>query len=149
MTLTSNHDRAIAIAAAALLRQTRMIGTVSSALTAVGFAALLALSWLEPKTVALAVAAGVCVAGLVQLFLAVRVGFDAAIFAAFADNTEAGLQPGSFDRALQSLGLAGPADSGRDMAARAGGAMRLPRLQVAAVAVQALGLAVVSICLVS
>jgi hypothetical protein len=89
------------------------------------------------------------IAGFAEMYLAVRVGFDAALFRRIAD---AGAQPdfAATDAALDALGLMPPAKSGRPAEARIAGARQLFRFQVLTLAAQGVSLlAGVSIMLIS
>ncbi|KAA2238271.1 hypothetical protein [Salinarimonas soli] len=128
----------MAAIAADLLAQARPLRALSLALAS---AAALALAggavaapgpWLWAAGLSLA-------AGLAHGALAVRTGFDEALFRRLGGDPD--LQ--GFDTAMTALGLLPAAKAGRAMAARFAGARRLLALQAAALAVQAglLGLA--------
>jgi len=123
---------------AALLDQGRRVDRLSRPLTAAALIGLLL--WpafaARPSAATVAVLALVALCGLAQTFLAVRVGFDAALFRDLAH--EAG-SPGlrDLDASLQQLGLMPAAKAGRPLAARAAGARRLLDRQCIALLAQA------------
>ena len=83
----------------------------------------------HPPLAAIAVLVLVALAGAVEFFLAVRVGFDATLFHRLA--TEAGAPSfGDLDAALVRLALMPPGKTGRPAAERALGAKRLLRGRV-------------------
>jgi len=77
--------------------------------------------------------AGIVVLGIAAKYLALRVAFDARLFALAAERA---LATEPFDAAMTRLGLLAPPKTGRAWADRCRGARRLLRLQAAAVAAQ-------------
>lgn len=119
---------------AALLRQ----GRVASVLSAVLAATALALLCLPPMTtVSVLLAALSLLAGSVQAYFAVRVGFDQALLEAFA-ATQSDPSPAPIDAALDALSLRPAGATCRDWPARWRGMRALLRSQLLALLVQAL-----------
>jgi hypothetical protein len=115
--MTQSSEREVFAAAAALLAQGRGIDRLSGLLTLAGMAALVALpSPLLPTLVVLA--------GLAQAYLAIRTGFDAALFGMLAEGRGLADTAG-LDHALLGLALMPPAKAGRPAMARIRGARRL------------------------
>jgi len=85
----------------------------------------------------------VALAGLAELYLALRVAFDAALFRRLATETDGPDWP-AFDTAMIRLGLLPAAKAGRPAEARIAGALRLMRGQAVALAVQLILLAVLA-----
>ncbi len=138
MTAPTPDERAQAAAIAALLGQARIVDGLSRPLTVAALLALFAPAltgqrWSAAVFVLLAV---IALAGLLQSYLALRVRFDAALFARLA---EGGAIPdlAALDRALTALGLLPAAKAGRPLGPRIAGARRLFRGQALAFAVQA------------
>ncbi|TXL72072.1 hypothetical protein FHP25_26975 [Vineibacter terrae] len=124
-------DRATAAVAAHLLSQGATVHRLSAALTVASVLALPSLALLHPRPLpALATATLAVVIGLAELWLALRVAFDARIFEQLARGEAGGsMTTASFDGAMGALGLM-PADkAGRPVAARVRGAMGLLRRQ--------------------
>lgn len=119
---------------AALLRQGRLLDRLSGALLLTGivfgFGQLL-LKHADPLLAAICLA--LVLVGLVQKYLALRVAFDAALFA----RLEA-LSLEELDAALLGLGLLPPQRTGRSLAERSRGALRLLYRQALCVASQGL-----------
>lgn len=86
-------------------------------------------------------------AGLLQLYFAMRVDFDATLLQALAsepvDGTPSQASLEQLDRSLLSLGLIKPTQTGRDWLSRWRGVRRLLLRQFACLVVQAVCLAVV------
>jgi hypothetical protein len=120
---------------AALLDQGRLVDGLSRALTAGALIGLMLWPAFAPSPAAMVVLALVALAGFVELYLAIRVSFDAALFRRLAAEVGA---PGfsDLDAALQQLGLMPPARAGRPPAERAAGAKRLLDRQGIALVVQ-------------
>lgn len=119
---------------AALLRQGRLLDGLSGALllagVVFGFGQLL-LKHADPLLAAICLA--LMLVGLVQKYLALRVAFDAALFARLET-----LGLDELDAALLGLGLLPPQRSGRPLAERSHGALRLLKRQALCVACQGL-----------
>ena len=128
---------------AALLRQGERLDRLSRALTVValigtmvagtmvaGMVIRASFVWYAMPMLALA-----ALVGLVELWLAIRTGIDAALFARLAAG-ESRLD--TLDAALAGLGLMPPAKAGRPLEARIAGARRLLRWQGYALLAQCL-----------
>jgi hypothetical protein len=133
--MTDPSDRPLLTVTAALLTQGRTLDGLSRLLTAGALFGLLAHAVVHDAdpvlvTVALLIAT---MAGFVQTYYAVRVGFDAALFGQLG---EAITDLAALDSALQRLDLL-PADkAGRPLEARIAGARALFRTQSAMLMVQ-------------
>lgn len=127
-------DRAVAVIATHLLAQGAMMHRLSSVLTITSVVAVPLLVLMLPPTRygAPALATLAAIAGLAELWLAFRVAFDARIFALVSrgDATD-GLTLPAFDAAMSALELMPKDKTGRPVAARLSGAMRLLRWQAA------------------
>lgn len=118
-------ERDLAAVAAALLDQGRRVDSLSRAITVAALIGLLLAPTIPGwPPLLLAMLAPAAVLGLVEVYLAVRVGFDAALFHRLAAAPEM-FDPGRLDRALSRLGLVPPDKIGRPMAGRIAGARRL------------------------
>jgi hypothetical protein len=131
--MTGSADHATLEAASALLGQGRIIDRLSRLLTVaalsllVGGGALAILSPALATTLTLAV-----LAGIVQTYFAIRVGFDAALF----DRLRQTMDLAALDAALVQLGLLPAAKAGRPLDQRVAGAQRLFFRQGVALAIQ-------------
>jgi hypothetical protein len=133
----ATEERRAAGIAAALLRQGGRIDSLSRILTGVALlAALLTARHEAPVAVSLCI--GAVGAGLAQLYLAIRVGFDAALFSGLTGEAA---DLAAFDRAMARLRLMPEGKAGRPLVARIAGASRLMALQGAALGVQVVLLA--------
>ena len=136
---------------AALLDQGRAVDRLSRPVTIVALIGLLIAPAMDPelprRPVALAIA--VLFAGVAELYFAVRVGFDAALFHHLASAASPGEAVfTATDAALAQLGLLPAAKAGRSVEARAAGAKRLFALQILACGIQvAVGLVGASMAL--
>lgn len=124
---------------AALLDQGRTVDRLSRTLTAsalIGMVVYPAAAGPLPLPLA-ATAVGVALAGFAELYLAIRVGFDAALFHRLATAPE---PPdfGDIDRALTELGLLPRDGRDRPAGARIAGAKTLMQRQLLALVVQVL-----------
>lgn len=134
---------ALLTCAAALLDQGRVIDRLSRLLTA----AALAGSVIYPAAVGRpsGLLAGIAIAtvlsGLAETYLAMRVAFDAALFRAVA-NAPGEPDFAGLDEALVQLHLLPASKRGRPADARIAGARRLFTLQIAALVIQVLCLAI-------
>ena len=141
MTASARQDLAVA---ASLLEQGRILDALSRLLTAAALIALPLLAAFAPLSAAIAwIILGLTIAtGLGQIYFAIRVGLDAAIFRALAAQ-ETGPDLVALDRALQSQGLLPAQKGGRPVEARIAGARHLltrqATLLVAQIAVLAIG----------
>jgi hypothetical protein len=119
-------EQDLAAAAAALLDQGQRADRLSRPITAASALVLLLLpAFLEPPPVLpTTILALVVLLGLIELYLAIRVGFDAALFRRLAAAPE-GFDRARLDRALSRLGLMPEAKAGRPIIERIAGARRL------------------------
>jgi hypothetical protein len=118
-------ERDLAAVASALLDAGRRIDRLSRALTVASLIALLllpAMPGTPPRLTLLS--ATVAIFGCVELYLAIRAGFDMALFRRLAISDEQ-FDCARLDLALLRLGLIPPAKTGRPMAERVAGACRL------------------------
>lgn len=123
-------------ASADLLDQGQTVHRLSLPLTAIAVGVLLLPVF--PTSIALMpTAVGVAAIGLAELFLALRVAFDAQLFRRLAqDAADDRLDVGACDAALQALRLMPAGKAGRPVAKRMIGAKRLLMWQIAALLVQ-------------
>lgn len=135
----SEPTRDLLLCAAALLDQGRIVDRLSRLLTAAALAAILIGSAMatRPPWILIGSAALVTLTGLVETYLAIRVGFDAALFNHVANAPEAP-DFASVDAALAQLGLLPTTTHGRPAGVRIAGARRLFRLQTLFLAAQVL-----------
>jgi hypothetical protein len=133
----SESERMLLTCAAALLDQGRILDRLSRPLTAAALIGLLSLPVLTPTPPGAVVAAAIvaAIAGLVQVYFAIRVAFDAALFNHLA-STSGAPDFASMDAALARLGLAPHRRPERPADARVAGARRLLKFQTFAVVVQ-------------
>jgi hypothetical protein len=134
--------RTLLASAAALLDQGRSVDRLSRLLTAAALIGLLVCAAaIGQSPLALATSAIlVALAGFAELYFAIRVGFDAALFNRLAGAPEP-VDFGDLDQALTELGLLPAAKRGRPANARIAGARRLMRFQILALAVQVFAIA--------
>lgn len=123
----------IAAIVASLLRQGRALDWISRGLTLLGAAAILLGTYAAAPLSITGLAVLAVLLGLVQSYFALRVAFDAEIFARLADNA---FSATSFDDAMKSLGLSKDDRLSRPMSERARCAMRLLRGQAIFLALQ-------------
>jgi hypothetical protein len=123
-------------AAADLLDQGQIVNRLSLAVTAIAVAVLLLPVFpASPATVPTATI--VALVGLVELFLALRVGLNAALLRRLAnDAADDRLDVAAFDSALLALRLIPAGGAGQPIARRFAGTRRLLLWQGAALAVQ-------------
>ena len=123
-------------AAADLLDQGQIVNRLSLAVTAIAVAVLLLPVFpASPATVPTATI--VALVGLVELFLALRVGLNAALLRRLAnDAADDRLNVAAFDSALLALRLIPAGGAGQPIARRFAGTRRLLLWQGAALAVQ-------------
>jgi hypothetical protein len=134
--MTPVSEREVLASAAALLDQGERIDWLSRALIVLSLAALAAFGILDVnKLAAAALLATSVLTGVAELYFAVRVGFDAALFRRVAD-TPAAVDFAKLDGALTALGLLAANKTGRTLAQRTNGAVRLFRFQVGLAAAQ-------------
>lgn len=135
--------KALLTCAAALLDQGRVIDRLARLLTAAALAgSVIYAAAIGPPSMLLAgLAIATVLSGLAELYLAMRVGFDAALFRAVANASG---EPNfvALDDALARLDLLPPAKRGRPADARIAGARRLFRWQITAFVFQLLCLAI-------
>ena len=134
MTASARQDLAVA---AALLEQGRTLDALSRLLTAAALVALLLLAALAPLSAAIAwIILGLTIAlGLGEIYFALRVGLDAAIFRALAAQ-DTGPDLPARDRSLQGQGWLPPSTGGRPVEERIAGARRLLTRQAALLGAQ-------------
>jgi hypothetical protein len=113
--------RLAAAITADLLDQGRAIDRATTSLVAAGVVATWIAVATGESTATLLPLAAMLPAGAAQAVLALRVGFDAALFRRLADAPDLA----AFDAAMTGLGLLPAAKAGRPLAARAAGARRL------------------------
>jgi hypothetical protein len=133
--MPASEDAWLASVVAALLATGSRIDLLSRLLTAAALIALLLLpaSFGLPAGLPTAVIAAVALVGLLEMHFALRVRFDAALFAQLAEDSDlAGL-----DRALLALRLMPASKTGRPTGERARGALRLLYRQALCLAAQA------------
>ena len=132
MTLTDTIDESLAWRlrlTADALAAAATIDTLATGLTLAGVAGIvvaLALPVAAPATAALA---GVVVLGLVAKWMALRVSFDARVFAELVDAVhKSGFRTDHLDRALRGVGMLPNRKESRDWDTRCRGALRLMRI---------------------
>ena len=132
MTLTDTIDESLAWRlrlTADALAAAATIDTLATGLTLAGVAGIvvaLALPVAAPATAALA---GVVVLGLVAKWMALRVRFDARVFAELVDAVhKSGFRTDHLDRALRGVGMLPNRKESRDWDTRCRGALRLMRI---------------------
>ncbi|MFO1415248.1 MAG: hypothetical protein U1F10_15355 [Burkholderiales bacterium] len=104
------------------------VDTLSTCFTVVATAGIAAALWQPVGPLALALLVAVVLAGLVAKWLAVRVRFDAAVFAALIDAVQkSGFHTEHLDRALRGVGMLPEDKGGRDWDTRCRGALALMR----------------------
>jgi len=132
-------EQDLAAAAAALLDQGQRADRLSRPITAASAIVLLLLpAFLGPPPVLLTtILALVVLLGLIELYLAIRVSFDAALFRRLAAAPE-GFDRARLDRALSRLGLIPEDKAGRPIVERIAGARRLLAWQGMTLAAQIL-----------
>lgn len=125
---------------ASLLRQGRSLDQLSTGLTLLGV--LFGLAQLLMTSIiplCLILSTGLIILGLLQKYWALRVAFDADLFALVARNAEPlPERTRSLDLALQNLGLQSATRAGRPWAERQRGALKLLRKQAILLAAQVL-----------
>jgi hypothetical protein len=125
-------------AAADLLDQGQIVNRLSLAVTAIAVGVLL-LPVFPASVATVPTAVAVAVIGLVELFLAIRVSFDAQIFRRLADDaTQGRLDIEACDAALVGLRFMPVRKAGRPVAKRMANAKRLLFFQGGAFGVQIL-----------
>ena len=132
-------DRAVAAIATHLLAQGAMVHRLSSPLTVASVVAVPLLVLLLPpaRYGVPALATLAALAGLAELWLALRVAFDARVFALVSrGDASDGLTLAAFDTTMGALGLMPPDKTGRPVAGRLSGALRLLRWQATALLAQ-------------
>ncbi|WLH84837.1 MULTISPECIES: hypothetical protein [unclassified Pseudomonas] len=121
---------------ASLLRRGRSLDQLSTGLTVAGVLFGLAqLLLASVSTLCLLLSLWMIILGLLQKYWALRVAFDADLFALLARDTE---RTADLDQALQSLGLQSPKRAGRPWTERRRGALKLLRKQAWLLGAQAL-----------
>lgn len=129
-------ERDVLATAAALLDQGERIDGLSRAVTVTALAALAAFGLFDIETPAsAALFASSVLMGLAELYLAIRVGLDAALFRRMADASAAP-DLARLDGTMTALGLLPAGKAGRPLDQRTNGACRLLRIQAILAAVQ-------------
>jgi|SoiMethySBSTD1v2_1073268.scaffolds.fasta_scaffold3351938_1 hypothetical protein len=117
--------RALLASAATLLDQGRSLDRLSHLLTGAGLLALIGMAVVGVHALVPTALLGLSVlAGLAQVYYAIRVGFDAGLLRALAKDTDA-LDPAELDAALTSMRLLAAGKAGRPIDQRVAGACRL------------------------
>lgn len=134
--------RTLLACAAALLDQGRTVDRLSRPLTAAALIGMLvyAAAIGSPPFTLIASAIVIALAGFAELYFAIRVSFDAALFRQLA-SAPAPPDFGEMDQSLTDLGLLPAAKRGRPLDVRIAGARQLMRLQILALLVQVLSVA--------
>jgi hypothetical protein len=131
------NERAQAAIAADLLAQGTTVHRLSAMLTFGAALAIPVLGLLWPRGWAMAVATLVVLLGIVELWIALRVSFDAHIFERLARGAGAGgFDAGAFDAAMRACRLIQADKAGRPVALRVRGAMVLAGKQFALLVAQ-------------
>ena len=129
--------RQLAAVSADLLDQGAIIDRLSRPLTIAALLGLIVGLGIELGALLTAGLLLISMAGLVETYLALRVGFDAALFRRLAEREAASApDPSCFDAALIALGLLPQSKAGRAVEPRALDARRMLTLQGAALAFQ-------------
>lgn len=124
---------------AALLDQGRAIHSLALVLALAAIAVLLLAIVIASSGIApAAMAGGALLFALAETYLALRVGFDAALFRAVATEM---LDWSALDETLVTRGILPAGKAGRPVGARIDGALRLLRRQIVCLALEALLLA--------
>ena len=126
------------VSAVSLLDQGLGIDRLSRLLTAAALIALIGIAvWGVHHPVPVSLLALSVLAGVVEVYLAIRVGFDAALFRHLADAAETGTRDlANLDAALMAIGLVPASKTGRPLEARVAGACRLFYQQAGSLALQ-------------
>jgi hypothetical protein len=126
MTAADPGERDLATVAAALLDQGRRADALSRLVTVAALFVLMLLPAIpgRPPLLLPAMLGPVALLGLGEAYLAMRVGFDAALFRRLAAPVET-FDLGRLDEALLRLGLIPPGKTGRPIAERIAGTRRL------------------------
>jgi hypothetical protein len=120
-------DRDVLASTAALLDQGERIDRISRAVTVTALATLAAFGVFDvDKPAAAVLLASSVLIGVAASYLAIRVGFDAALFRRMADAPDLP-DFSKLDGALTTLGLLAAAKAGRPLGERTNGACRLLR----------------------
>jgi len=131
MTLSDTIDEALAWRlrlVADALAAAGAIDTLSTSFTVIAAAGLAAAFWHPVGTLATALFATVVLLGLAAKWMAVRVRFDATVFAALVAAVQnSGFRTEHLDRALRGVGMLPSSKEGRDWDTRCRGALSLMR----------------------
>jgi hypothetical protein len=141
MTDAAAVERTMLAAAAALLDQGRALDRLSRATTVAAVVLLLLVAVVpgSPTAWAFVVPALVMLLGVSEIYCAMRVGFDAALFRRLAAEVGEGAPDlAGLDAALVALGLLPRAKAGRPVPERIAGARRLLSRQAAMLGAQVL-----------
>ncbi|WP_339529648.1 hypothetical protein [Pseudomonas mucidolens] len=121
---------------ASLLRRGRSLDQLSTGLTLLGvLLGLLQLMMSSITPICLLLAVWMIILGLLQKYWALRVAFDAELFALMAKDLE---RTDELDQTLQTLGLQSPNRASRPWTERRRGALKLLRKQAYLLGAQAL-----------
>ncbi|MCC7327820.1 MAG: hypothetical protein IT521_13580 [Burkholderiales bacterium] len=131
MTLSDTIDEALAwrlrLTSDALAAATT-IDALSTGLTVIGAAGISVALWQPVAAIALALLAAVVLLGLVAKWMAVRVRFDASVYAELVGAVpKSGFRTEHLDRALRGVGMLPANKEGRDWDTRCRSALRLMR----------------------
>ena len=129
-------ERALAAVTADLLRQGGSVHAASVGLTVVAGLGIALLAAQQVRPWSLAGMSAALLLGLIETWLAVRVGFDRRILQRLAGAAGEFLEPSQFDRTLVALGLGRSDIPARPMTDRVRGCARLLRAQVVAFVLQ-------------
>ena len=129
-------ERALAAVTADLLRQGGSVHAASVGLTVVAALGIALLAAQQVRPWSLAGMSAALLLGLIETWLAVRVGFDRRILQRLAGAAGEFLEPSQFDRTLVALGLGRSDIPARPMTDRVRGCARLLRAQVVAFVLQ-------------
>ena len=131
MTLSDTIDEALAWRlrlTADALQAAGALDTLSTGFTVVGVVGLCVAFWHPVSMMPLSMLAVVVLLGLFAKWMAVRVRFDAAVFAALVDTVQkSGFRTEHLDRALRGVGMLPANKEGRDWDTRCRGALALMR----------------------
>jgi hypothetical protein len=131
MTLSDTIDEALAWRlrlVADALAAAGTLDTLSTGFTVVAAGAIAVAFWHPLAVPALILLVAVVIIGLAAKWMAVRVRFDAAVFAALIDAVQkTGFRTEHLDRALRGVGMLPASKEGRDWDTRCRGALSLMR----------------------
>lgn len=126
------------LACARLLEQGKRLDQLSTALSAVALAGALLAALHYHLVLLTGLLVLTLLIGVVEKFWAIRVAFDAALFADMAKANDLAVATAHLDKGLTGLGLMPAANAGREWALRCQGALGLLRKQGLSFAAQLL-----------